>query len=121
MINKIRQFLDSICQRLISGSHTRFGVIVIKSPEEPKSVGIMFVFEELWPEASKDAYDGLLWMTPYPFVSLNDVAISLREMRAKWGPNIGDAINGEMADFDRIWKETQPQRESWENEGGAIK
>lgn len=113
MIQKIRQFIDWVSEALVRGSHARFGVFLpAKALEEPKPVGLMFVFEELWPGLSDEAREELLWMTPYPFVSTSDVAISLRAMRAKWGPKIGDAINGEMAEFDRIWKETRPQREA---------
>lgn len=61
----------------------------------------------LWPTASDEAKDAITWVTPYPFVSAERVVIELEAMRAKWGPMIGDAIDGEMAEFDRAWKEAQ--------------
>ena len=121
-MNKIQQFFDWVCDGLVRSSHARFGIFLPSSiVDQPKPVGLLFVFDELWPESSDDAREELLWMTPHPFVSVDGVAISLRAMRAKWGSKIGDAINGEMNEFDRIWEETRPQRDAWENEGGAIK
>lgn len=68
----------------------------------------MTILEEAqarWPTASLEAIDTLMWMTPYPLVSAARVIASLAEMRAKWGPDIQDAINGEMAEFDAAFAE----------------
>jgi hypothetical protein len=70
------------------------------------------VFEELWPGSSAEARDCLIWLTPYPFVSAERIIDSLTQMRAKWGSRIGDAIQGEHDEFDRLWEETRPQREA---------
>ncbi len=122
-MGRIKKFFDWLGDALVLSSHARYGIFVEQPKPEVKkeSVGLMFVMDELWPDSSAQARDELIWMTPYPFVDLNDVAASLRAMREKWGPNIADAIKGEMDEFDRIWEETRPQREAWENEGGAVK
>jgi hypothetical protein len=61
--------------------------------------------QALWPSASLEAIDALMWITPYPFVSGDKVVASLTAMRTKWGPNIQDAISGEMAEFDAAFAE----------------
>lgn len=65
------------------------------------------LFEEAqkrWPDASPEAIDSILWMTPYPFVSFDEIVASLEEMRQKWGANIADAIKGEMDEFDAAFE-----------------
>ena len=59
------------------------------------------VLERLWPGSSAEARDALLWMTPFPFVNGEAVIKALEELRSKYGEKIGDAIAGEMAEFDR--------------------
>lgn len=53
-----------------------------------------------WPEASLDACETILWITPFPAGSIHQITTALDKMRAKWGANIEDAITGEMAEFD---------------------
>jgi len=77
---------------------------------------IQEALDRLWPDASTEAKDAIGWITPYPFVSDEKVIESLEAMRAKWGPNIKDAIDGEMAEFDRIWEQTRHLREAQDNE-----
>jgi hypothetical protein len=67
-------------------------------------VNIAEAFEEYWPGSSLDAREELLWITPYPFQNQAHVAECLRKLREKYGPNIGDAINGEMKDFDDTFR-----------------
>jgi hypothetical protein len=62
------------------------------------------IFEELWPDSSLEARDELLWITPFPFVNIDRVVECLTGLREKYGPNIGDAINGEMNDFDETFR-----------------
>jgi hypothetical protein len=60
--------------------------------------------EELWPGSSPEARDELLWITPFPFVAGEKVVQELKKLREQYGPNIGDAINGEMKDFDDTFR-----------------
>ena len=122
-MSKLGNFLDRLGELMIRGSQTRYGMLIPLLFNRPvkKPVGVLFIFDELWPGSSEAARSELLWMTPYPFVDADTVAKALREMRTRWGPNIGDAIQGEMDEFDRIWEETRAQREAWENEGGNAK
>ena len=117
----IRRFIEWLGNALTRASHARYGVvsspIVLKKPV----VDLQIVFDELWPGSSIDAREELLWMTPYPFINVEGVAFSLCAIRTKWGPKIGDAINGEMSELNRIWKETRPHIVAWENEGGSFK
>jgi hypothetical protein len=62
------------------------------------------VMEELWPGSSPEARDELLWITPFPFVAGDKVVQELRDLRTKYGPDIGDAIDGEMAAFDEEFR-----------------
>jgi hypothetical protein len=57
-----------------------------------------------WPDASLDACETILWMTPFPAGSIHQITTALDRMRSKWGANIDDAINGEMAEFDATMK-----------------
>ena len=58
------------------------------------------IFEELWPDASLEACDELLWLTPYPAGSLEQIEAMLREYRAKYGPVIRVCIAGAHREFD---------------------
>jgi hypothetical protein len=51
------------------------------------------LFEELWPGEPLDAYDELLWLTPYPCADVATIEQRLREFRAANGPVIAKAIN----------------------------
>lgn len=68
---------------------------------------ILGTFEELWPGSSDEAREELIWITPYPFKGKTEIIECLRGFREKYGPNIGDAINGEMAEFDDLFKTYQ--------------
>ena len=61
---------------------------------------ILETLKALWPDATEDEYDSLMWITPYPFKPAHDIKLSLTEMREKWGSSITDAIIGEMKEFD---------------------
>lgn len=61
--------------------------------------------QALWPSASLEAIDELMWITPYPCGTVEQIVASLAAMRTKWGPDIKDAINGEMAEFDAAFAE----------------
>ena len=58
-----------------------------------------------WPSASLEAIDELMWITPYPCGTVEQIVASMDQMKAKWGSNIADAINGEMAEFDAAFAE----------------
>jgi hypothetical protein len=60
--------------------------------------------EELWPGSSPEARDELLWITPFPFVAGEKVVQELKKLREQYGPDIGDAINGEMKEFDEEFR-----------------
>jgi hypothetical protein len=66
-------------------------------------VNILDAFEEFWPGSSLEARDALIWITPYPFKDKEHIVQCLRGLREKYGPNIGDAIDGEMKAFDDEW------------------
>lgn len=66
---------------------------------------ILEKLKELWPDASDEARDSLIWVTPYPFVNLETLIETLRNMREKWGPDISAAINGEMKEIEDQWEE----------------
>lgn len=68
---------------------------------------LLEVFKECYPMASLEACDELLWLTPYPASSIETVIARIRELRAQYGPKIGDAITGEHAEIDRQWRETR--------------
>ena len=57
-----------------------------------------------WPLATDEQLEELLWITPYPCTSGENVVIILDKIKAKWGINIQTAIDGEMAEFDAIMK-----------------
>lgn len=66
---------------------------------------ILEALEKCYPSASCEAYDELIWLTPYPAGTVETISARIRELREQYGPNISDAINGEYAELDRQWKE----------------
>jgi hypothetical protein len=62
------------------------------------------IFEEIWPGSSLEARDELLWITPFPFANIDLIVECLTGLREQYGPNIGDAINGEMNDIDETFR-----------------
>jgi hypothetical protein len=68
-------------------------------------MSIVDVFEECYPDASWEACDELIWLTPYPAGNSETIMARIRELREQYGPNIADAIKGEYAEFDRQCKE----------------
>ena len=73
-------------------------------------MNILDAFEEFWPGSSHEARDALIWITPYPFKGKDEIVQCLRALREKYGPNIGDAIDGEMNEFDeefRVYREQE--------------
>jgi len=77
-------------------------------------MNLLDLIQERWPNTSEKDADSLLWITPFPFVSLEKIVASLDEMKTKWDNNIHDVINGEMADFDA---EFQKYRKTEASEG----
>lgn len=63
-----------------------------------------------WSDATPETAEVILWITPFPFVSVDRIRTCLDEMRAKWGPKIEDAINGEMAEFDATMRDFLDER-----------
>lgn len=61
------------------------------------------LIRERWPGASEKDAESLLWMTPYPFVSVEKIAIFMDEMKTKWGDSIQAVMDGAMAEFDADW------------------
>lgn len=96
------KFWEWFWQAMAAGMHARHGLWM---PPPTADMNRENVFDVLWPNSSDEARETLMWMTPYPFVDEHTVIGSLRKMRLKWGPLIKDAIDGEMAEFDRQWDE----------------
>lgn len=117
MIAWLKRFFDKLGTMLAQGAVIRgagdtdeFDVVDHKTGE----MTILGAFDELWPSSSDDAREHLLWITPYPFKGKDSLIECLREIRQKHGPNIGDAINGEMAEFDaqfKAYKESVKEQE----------
>ena len=68
---------------------------------------LVAVFEELWPDASWEACDELLWLTPYPAGSLEQIEAMLREYHARYGSKIGDCIAGAYREFDEAVRQAR--------------
>ena len=66
---------------------------------------------ERWPDASDEALDTVLWMTPFSFVPLEKIIEALDAMKAKWGNQIVDVIIGEMAEIDAAFQRYKEQHE----------
>lgn len=114
---KIRKFFERVVDSMIRGIHARHGMILpdrqsasdlTPPPDLMIEETSMTLFDQVrvrWPNAPDEACDEILWLTPFPCVDVATVLKALDDLRAKYGPRIGDAIKGEYRSLDQQFAE----------------